>query len=83
VDRDRAWSRDKPVLLSIPGGPGGSDLAQSRPTLGTLAKDFVVVSWDQRGIGKSYASFDPKRLTTMHEVADTIALTKYLCKRFQ
>jgi hypothetical protein len=55
----RAWSPDKPVLLSIPGGPGQSDLAQSRPTLGTLAKDFVVVSWDQRGIGKSYGSFDP------------------------
>jgi hypothetical protein len=34
----RAWSPDKPVLLSIPGGPGGSDLAQSRPTLGTLPK---------------------------------------------
>jgi pimeloyl-ACP methyl ester carboxylesterase len=78
----RAWSPDKPVLLSIPGGPGQSDLAQSRPTLGTLAKDFVVVSWDQRGIGKSYASFDPKKLTTRQAVADTIALTNYLRKRF-
>ena len=78
----RAWSPDKPVLLSIPGGPGQSDLALSRPTLGTLAKDFVVVSCDQRGIGKSYASFDPKKLTTPQAVADTIALTNYLRKRF-
>jgi hypothetical protein len=39
----RAWSPEKPVLLSIPGGPGQSDLAMSRPTLGALAKDFVVV----------------------------------------
>ena len=78
----RAWSPDKPVLLSIPGGPGQSDLALSRPTLGTLAKDFVVVSWDQRGIGKSYASFDPKTLTTKQAVADTVALTNYLRKRF-
>ena len=78
----RAWSPDKPVLLSIPGGPGQSDLAMSRPTLGTLAKDFVVVSWDQRGIGKSYASFDPKTLTTNQAVADTIALTNYLRQRF-
>ena len=78
----RAWSPEKPVLLSIPGGPGQSDLAQSRPTLGTLAKDFVVVSWDQRGIGKSYASYDPNRLTTKQAVADTIALTNYLRKRF-
>ena len=78
----RAWSPDKPVLLSIPGGPGQSDLAMSRPTLGTLAKDFVVVSWDQRGIGKSYASYDPKTLTTNQAVADTIALTNYLRQRF-
>jgi pimeloyl-ACP methyl ester carboxylesterase len=78
----RAWSPEKPVLLSIPGGPGQSDLAQSRPTLGTLAKDFVVISWDQRGIGKSYASFDPKTLTTKQAVADTITLTNYLRKRF-
>jgi pimeloyl-ACP methyl ester carboxylesterase len=78
----RAWSPDKPVLLSIPGGPGQSDLALSRPTLGTLAKDFVVVSWDQRGIGKSYASFDPNKLTTRQAVADTITLTNYLRRRF-
>jgi proline iminopeptidase len=78
----RAWSRGKPVLLSVPGGPGQTDLAQSRPTLGTLAKDFVVVSWDQRGIGKSYASFDPSKLTTRQAVADTIAMTNYLRKRF-
>ena len=78
----RAWSPDKPVLLSIPGGPGQSDLAQSRPTLGTLAEDFVVVSWDQRGTGKSYASYDPGKLSTGQAVADTIALTNYLRARF-
>ena len=78
----RAWSLDKSILLSIPGGPGQSDLAMSRPTLGTLAQDFVVVSWDQRGIGKSYASYDPSKLTTKQAVADTIALTNYLRKRF-
>lgn len=78
----RAWSPDKPVLLEVPGGPGQSDLALSRPTLGTLAKDFVVVSWDQRGIGKSYASFDPKKLNTRQAVADTVALTNYLRRRF-
>jgi pimeloyl-ACP methyl ester carboxylesterase len=78
----RAWSPDRPVLLSIPGGPGQSDLALSRPTLGTLAKDFVVVSWDQRGIGKAYPSFDPARITTEQAVADAIELTNYLRRRF-
>jgi proline iminopeptidase len=77
----RAWSPNKPVLLSIPGGPGQSDLALSRPTLGTLAKDFVVVSWDQLGIGKSYASYDPAKLNTKQAVADTIAMTNYLRER--
>jgi pimeloyl-ACP methyl ester carboxylesterase len=78
----RAWSPDRPVLLSVPGGPGQSDLALSRPTLGTLAKDFVVVSWDQRGIGKSYASYDPANLSTKQAVADTVAMTNYLRARF-
>ena len=78
----RAWSQDKPVLLSIPGGPGQSDLALERPTMGTLAKDFVVVTWDQRGTGKSYAAYDPKKLNTRQAVADTITLTNYLRKRF-
>jgi proline iminopeptidase len=78
----RAWSADKPVLLSIPGGPGQSDLAVSRPSLGELAKDFVVVSWDQRGIGKSYPSFDPATITTERAVADAIELTNYLRNRF-
>lgn len=78
----RAWSADKPVLLSIPGGPGQSDLAVSRPSLGELAKDFVVVSWDQRGIGKSYPSFDPAAITTERAVADAIELTNYLRNRF-
>jgi proline iminopeptidase len=78
----RAWSPDKPVLLSIPGGPGQSDLAASCPSLGELAEDFVVVSWDQRGIGKSYPSFDPEKITTEQSVADTIELTNYLRRRF-
>jgi proline iminopeptidase len=78
----RAWSPDKPIFLEVTGGPGQSDLALSRPTLGTLAKDFVVVSWDQRGIGKSYGSFDSKELNTKQAVADTIAMTNYLRRRF-
>ena len=78
----RAWSKDNPVLLSIAGGPGQSDLAAARPSLGELARDFVVVSWDQRGTGKSYPSFDPEEIAAARAVADAIELTNYLRDRF-
>jgi pimeloyl-ACP methyl ester carboxylesterase len=78
----RAWSPDKPVLLYIPGGPGQSDLALSRVLLSDLARDFVVVTWDGRGIGKSYPSFDASALTTGRVVADAIELTNHLRRRF-
>lgn len=78
----RAASPDKPVLLYLSGGPGQSDLAFSRVFLGELARDFVVVGWDQRGTGKSYPALDPETLTLDRAVADTVELTNYLRDRF-
>jgi proline iminopeptidase len=43
----------------------------------------VVVTWEQRGVGKSYSALDPvKTLTVKQAVADTIELTNYLRDRF-
>ncbi|MFA5569319.1 MAG: alpha/beta hydrolase [Trueperaceae bacterium] len=78
----RGHSVDAPVLLYLSGGPGQSDLAYSRVLFADLAKDFVVVGWDQRGTGKSYASLDPAGLTPAQAVSDTIELTDYLRNRF-
>jgi proline iminopeptidase len=76
-------SPDLPVLLYLSGGPGQSDLAYSRVLLADLAQDFIVVGWDQRGAGKSYAALDPTSdLTLDQAVADTIELTNYLRQRF-
>jgi proline iminopeptidase len=50
----------------------------ARPSLGELTMDFVVVSWDQRGIGKSYPSYDRTQITTEQAVADAIELTNHL-----
>jgi proline iminopeptidase len=76
-------SADLPVLLYLSGGPGQSDLAYSRVLLADLAQDFIVVGWDQRGTGKSYAALDPTSdLTLDQAVADTIELTHYLRERF-
>jgi proline iminopeptidase len=79
----RGHSTNKPVLLYLSGGPGQSDLPFVRVLLDDLTRDFVVVGWDQRGTGKSYAALDPTATLTLDRaVSDTIELTNYLRQRF-
>jgi proline iminopeptidase len=79
----RAQRTDRPVLLYLSGGPGQSDLPYTRVLLEDLTRDFVLVGWDQRGTGKSYASLEPtSSLTLEGAVQDAIALTTYLRQRF-
>jgi proline iminopeptidase len=79
----RGHSIDNPILLSLAGGPGGTDLAYTRVLLDEIEKDFVVVSWDQRGVAKSYGALDPvTTMTPEQAVSDTIELTNYLRQRF-
>jgi len=79
----RGHSIDQPVLLYLSGGPGQSDLPYSRVLFDDLSRNFVVVSWDQRGTGKSYAALDPTSTLTLDQaIADTIELTQYLRERF-
>jgi len=79
----RGHSIDQPVLLYLSGGPGQSDLAFSRVLFDDLSRNFVVVSWDQRGTGKSYAALDPTSTLTLDQaISDTIELTQYLRERF-
>ncbi len=79
----RGVSRDAPVLLYLAGGPGQSDLPYARVLLADLVQDFVVVSWDQRGTGKSYPALEPTAtLTPDRAVSDLIELTEILRARF-
>jgi proline iminopeptidase len=79
----RAQSQDSPVLLYLSGGPGQSDLGWSRVYFSELTRDFVVVGWDQRGAGKSYAALDPTDTWTLEQaVSDTVELTNLLRARF-
>lgn len=79
----RGHSTDLPVLLYLSGGPGQSDLPYSRVLFDQLAQNVIVVSWDQRGTGKSYGALDPATTLTLEQaVADTIELTEYLRDRF-
>jgi proline iminopeptidase len=78
----RGRSTDAPVLLHLAGGPGGTDLGAMRADTG-LEDGFVVVTWEQRGVGKSYTALDPvDTLTLDGMVADTIELSEYLAERF-
>lgn len=78
----RGRSTDKPVLLYLAGGPGGTDLGAMRADVG-LEQDFVVATWEQRGAGKSYPALDPASTLTLDSmISDTIELTDYLRDRF-
>ncbi|MDQ1483853.1 MAG: proline iminopeptidase, partial [Actinomycetota bacterium] len=69
----RGNSTKNPVLLFLAGGPGGTELGAMRRHGQGLEKDFVVVTWDQRGTGKSYDNLDPtSALTLQQAVSDTI-----------
>ena len=79
----RGNSTDNPVLLFLAGGPGGTELGAMRHHGRLLEQDFMVVTWDQRGTGKSHDQLEP--LSTLHldgAVSDTIAVTNYLRERF-
>jgi pimeloyl-ACP methyl ester carboxylesterase len=78
----RGRSLDSPVLLYLAGGPGGTDLGAMRGDV-TLEQDFIVVTWDQRGTGKSYPALEPVETLTLEQmISDTIELTHYLRERF-
>jgi proline iminopeptidase len=78
----RGVSTDNPVLLHLAGGPGGTDMGAMRLDTG-LEQHFVVVTWDQRGTGKSYGALEPlDTLTVEGAVTDTLDVTDHLRERF-
>lgn len=79
----RSKDVNKPVLLFLAGGPGGSQLATARHTLGRLEDHFVVVNWEQPGAGKSFAAVDRSTLTPERYITDAHELILYLRQRFE
>lgn len=73
---------NKPVLLFLAGGPGGSQLVTERRALGQLEEHFVVVNWEQPGAGKSFDAVDKSRLSPERYISDGIALVEILRERF-
>lgn len=70
-----------PLLLYMHGGMPEYFLARRHPT--GLEDDFTVVWWEQRGSGLSYSpSMGRESMTLQQMVADTVALTDLLRRRF-
>lgn len=78
----RGKDKNKPILLFLAGGPGGSQMAAVRYTLAALEDNFVVVNWDQPGSCKSFGAVNTKNITLNTYIQDGYALTDYLCKTF-
>ncbi len=79
----RGTSTKNPVRLFLAGGPGGTEMGAMRRHGQALEDDFLVVTWDQRGTGKSYDSLDPSSTLTLQQaVSDTIEVSNYLRNRF-
>jgi proline iminopeptidase len=79
----RGHSQRNPVLLFLHGGPGSPETPFVRHYNGGLEKHFTVVTWEQRGAGKSFSPDIPD--STMHVsrfLDDTDQLVKWLQKRF-
>ena len=71
----------KPLLLLLHGGPGD---VQS-PFVSVYApyeRDFVLVQWDERGAGRTFAKNGAASVTLENLVADGIDLSEQLRKRF-
>lgn len=78
----RGKNKDNPILLFLAGGPGGSQLSETREQLRALEDKFIIVDWDQAGSGKSYNAAKINSLTPKRYIEDAHELTKYLCQRF-
>ena len=80
----RGGGPELPVLLFVPGSPGGSELGAMRKHLSALERHFIVATLDRRGGGASYPALD--RISAVNvgsEVEDIGAVTDYLRQRFR
>ncbi len=72
-----------PVLLFLHGGPGMPVMYLAHAFQREFEKDFVIVHWDRRGAGKSYAAGLQGEITVRQTLDDTFELTRMLLARFQ
>jgi len=80
----RGTDINNPILLYLHGGPGSTEMIPFRLAHEKLEKYFTVVSWEQRGTGKSFTNkVDSSGMTIDQFISDTHELTKYLQHEFK
>ncbi len=73
-----------PVVLMVHGGPGNPNTPFSHALFGAWTADFVVVQWDQRGSGKTYAANPPgedEALSMEQLTRDGVEVARYVTQR--
>jgi pimeloyl-ACP methyl ester carboxylesterase len=78
----RGKNRSNPILLVLHGGPGSSNMPLVRLYNRRLEEKFTVVTWDQRGAGKTFQWGQDQPLSIEQIVMDTSQLAGILNKRF-
>ena len=76
----RGHDANQPVILFLHGGPGMPAMYLAHDFQREMERDFVMVHWDRRGAGKSFASGG--ELSVSQTVADAIELAELLQERF-
>lgn len=72
-----------PVLVYLHGGPGSPAIFYARFAFGGLERHFTVVTWDQRGCGKSFSpAMDAESITLEQLLSDTRELIVMMRERF-
>jgi proline iminopeptidase len=73
----------KPLLLILHGGPGFAEMPLFVTHNAELEQHFLVVHWDQRGAGRSYAKDIPAESMRLRQYVDDAAeLIDWLTERF-
>ena len=79
----RGYDVSNPVLVFLHGGPASPAMPYARFSFGGLERHFTVVSWDQRGCGKSYhEGLSSASITFDQLVSDTHELIELMRARF-
>ncbi|MEZ4584832.1 MAG: alpha/beta hydrolase [Gemmatimonadales bacterium] len=81
----RGLNRANPILLLVHGGPGSAMLGMSWAFQKPWEDFFTVVNWDQRGVGKNFATADTARLApTMSDeqhVRDAAVVVRHVLRK--
>lgn len=83
----RGENKDNPVIIWLHGGPSGAESYANYAFAKHLVDEYTVVSWDQRGCGRTYyrnIKADPNNETATFQQAqqDLDKLVDYVCDRF-